>query len=175
MITQVLKKPKLVFEERLIVESALNLWVGCLLHRGELLDAFLSNPAEAEAFILAGLLFCPYESVREDFRQSLSALCAAKSQKSALSSILQLLARNFSLISSYPCKQYFELFCELLDKHVLASRTGLAAAANEDVIDSEALLSAVIGRISEENQKAQKARAEGSREAGTAGLLTGLI
>jgi hypothetical protein len=69
------------------------------------------------------------------------------------------LSVNFSLISEYPCKQYFELFCELLDKHFLevASKRQLnsqAAVAAGQVIDSEALLSTVIERIREENQKA---------------------
>ena len=73
--------------------------------------------------------------------------------------ILKLLSVNFSLISEYPCKQYFELFCELLDKHFLevASKRHLGSqstAATGQVIDSEALLSTVIERIREENQQA---------------------
>lgn len=80
--------------------------------------------------------------------------------------ILKLLSVNFSLISEYPCKQYFELFCELLDKHFLeVASTGLpnskSEGASKQVIDSEALLSTVIERIREENQQAQRARLAG--------------
>jgi hypothetical protein len=57
--TQALKKGKLLFEDKLIIENALNLWVGCLLHRKELFQEFL-QPADAgptaEEFLLAGLL-----------------------------------------------------------------------------------------------------------------------
>jgi hypothetical protein len=68
-----------------------------------------------------------------------------------------------------------------LDAYFLEDRSNLAENAGE-VIDSEALLSSVIGRISEENQKAQKARADGqdmtqdqSAAQETANLLSGLI
>ena len=39
--SEVLKKQVLVFEDKLIVNNALNLWVGCLLHRGDLLKEFV--------------------------------------------------------------------------------------------------------------------------------------
>lgn len=189
--SQVLRKDKLLFEDKLIVENALNLWVGCLLHRSDLFAEFLEprDPElKADELLLAGLLFCPYETVREEFKQSLSALCSRvraggePGRPSPLESTLRLLSSNFSLISEYPCRQYFELFCELLDKHFLDAKIGARAAAAAQVIDSEALLSAVIDRIREENQKAQRARAEGQAtgSAGqelkeTAGLFQGLI
>jgi hypothetical protein len=69
-----------------------------------------------------------------------------------LDHILNLLSTNFSLISEYPCKQYFELFCELLDKHFLEAKLSPKGVA--DVIDSEGLLSSVIDKIRQENQKA---------------------
>lgn len=31
--------------------------------------------------------------------------------------MLRLLSNKFSLISNYRCKQYFELFCELIDHY----------------------------------------------------------
>lgn len=126
--SQVLKKETLLFEDRLIVANALSLWVGCLLHRGELFGEFLQPSQEGQPkpdeFLLTGLLYCPYEAVREEFRASLSALCSktrpTKSGVSPLDSTLKLLSENFPLISKYPCSQYFDLFCELLDKHFLA-------------------------------------------------------
>ena len=66
--TQVLKKEKLIFEDKLIVENALNLWVGCLLHRSDLFQEFIEpndySNIKADEFILTGLLYCPYETVR---------------------------------------------------------------------------------------------------------------
>ena len=122
--------------------------------------------------------------MREEFKTSFRALCAtSKPFESAgvspTNSTLKILSDNFKLVSEYPCRQYFALFCELLDEHFLASKAG---AQNLLVIDSEALLSAVIGRISEENQKAQQQRAEGKGKgqepaaaSEAASLLTGLI
>lgn len=71
LVSHVLKKPKLIFEDKLILEHALNLWSGCLLHRGDLFDEFV-KPIDSDVvtgeFVLAGLLYCPYETVREEFR-----------------------------------------------------------------------------------------------------------
>ena len=166
--SQVLKKKKLIFEDKLIVENALNLWVGCLLHRDDLFHEFVESrdlEVRADDFVLTGLLYCRYETIREEFKQSLGALCrkpksAEPGSEPPLDVILKLLSSNFSLISEYPCKQYFELFCELLDKHFLEAKLRPPGTVGL-VLDSEALLSAVIDRIREENQKAQRARAEG--------------
>ena len=182
LTSQVLKKPKLIFEDKLIIEHALNLWVGCLLHRSDLFHEFV-EPMDPEVdtneFVLSGLLYCPYETVREEFRQSLAALCCMApdrkhpGQRTPLDFILKLLSVNFSLISEYPCKQYFELFRELLDKHFLEEASSRQLSPHEEgaggqVIDSEALLSTVIERIREENQQAQKARLEGQASATSA-------
>jgi hypothetical protein len=185
--SQVLEKEKLLFEDRLIVENALSLWVGCLLHRGELFEEFLEPSHEGQPkpdeFLLTGLLYCPHEAVREEFRASLSALCSktrpgSSVSPSPLDSTLRLLSSNFSLISEYACTQYFELFCELLDRHFLAAKVGVGAGL--DVLDSEALLSAVIDQIRAENRKAQRARESKTIGAETegkapAGLFQGLI
>ena len=135
------------------------------MHSGALFDEFI-KPLDAEVvadqFVLSGLLYCPYETVREEFRQCLAAICRMAPDQTQpektkpLDFILKLLSVNFSLISEYPCKQYFELFCELLDKHFLevASERQVNsqdAVATREVIDSEALLSTVIERIREEN------------------------
>lgn len=187
VINSIIKKTKLGFEEKLIVENALTLWVGCLLHRGDLFQEFIqpkSASFDPEQFLLAGLLFCPYEQVREEFKTAFRALCASSKPfegagVSPTNCVLKILSDNFKLVSQYPSWQYFALFCELLDEHFLASKSG---ADHLDAIDSEALLSAVIGRISEENHKAQQQRAEGKTKtqqpaaaSEAASLLTGLI
>jgi len=152
VVDQVLQKDVLVFEDKLIVDNALNLWVGCLLHKSGLVKAFVESKDQevnAEHLILGGLLRCPYETVREEFKASLGALC----HKSAGSEVspgfgtreftLKLLSQNFSLISKYSCQQFLELFSELLDQHYTKSKDG-DARQRQQVIDPEALLSSVI-------------------------------
>ena len=46
----------MTFEDKLIVENALNLWVGCILHKNELLNDFYK--INSDDFILQGLLYC---------------------------------------------------------------------------------------------------------------------
>lgn len=59
-----------MFEDKLIIENALNLWTCCLLNHEELFTEFIESKdseVKVDEFILSGLLFCPYESVREEF------------------------------------------------------------------------------------------------------------
>jgi hypothetical protein len=60
----------MTFEDKLIIENALSLWVGCILHKNELLNDFYQ--INSEDFILQGLLYCNSEKVREEFKLSLS-------------------------------------------------------------------------------------------------------
>jgi hypothetical protein len=157
----------MIFEDKLIVEYALSLWAGCLLHRSDLFEKFtqLDGEVKAEDLLLNGLLYCPYESVREEFKATCAVLCSkaqGDSKVNPLDYILKLLTSNFSLISKYPCKQYFGLLCELLDKYFLSIKL---RPDGSQVLDLEALLSSVIDRIREENQKAMHARSEGSKSA----------
>jgi hypothetical protein len=46
----------MTFEDKLIIENALSLWVGCILHKNELLTDFYA--IKSDDFILQGLLFC---------------------------------------------------------------------------------------------------------------------
>jgi hypothetical protein len=116
----------MILEDKLIIENAMSLLVGCILHKNELLNSFYdfssasSDVNSADDFILAGLLFCSQEKVREEFKQSLSCLSlrlatSTKVREAPLFYLLRLLSNKFSIISEYPCKQYFELFCELID------------------------------------------------------------
>lgn len=190
VIQQVLQKDTLVFDDKLIINNALSLWVGCLLHENGLIKAFVQSEGQevdAERLVLAGLLHCPYETVREEFKESLGALCRRPTSDAvddgfgALEFTLRLLSQNFSSISKYSCQQFLELFSELLDLHCQRQRDA-GAKDGPRVIDPEALLSSVIDQISEENQRASRARAEGqmgeaadAATAGSTGLFLGLI
>jgi hypothetical protein len=60
-ISQILQrasnKQSMIFEEKLIVENALSLLVGCALHKNELFVDFLQT-ADHDQFVLRGLLYC---------------------------------------------------------------------------------------------------------------------
>jgi hypothetical protein len=80
VISQILLKRQMILEDKLIIENAMSLLVGCILHKNELLNSFYdfssasSDVNSADDFILAGLLFCSQEKMREEFKQSLSCL-----------------------------------------------------------------------------------------------------
>ena len=126
-MAKILSKDKLIFEDKLIIENALSLWVGCILHKSHLWNDFMNFKSDGELtvkssddFIMTGLLCCSYDKIREEFKQSLDSLshklAADKNiQRPPLFYLLNLLSENFHLISKYQCKQYFELFCELID------------------------------------------------------------
>ena len=56
----------MIFEDKLIIENALSLWVGCILHKNHLWSEFLNfkssggdeSVKSAHDFILTGLLYC---------------------------------------------------------------------------------------------------------------------
>jgi hypothetical protein len=114
----------MIFEDKLIIENALSLFVGCVMHKPELFNEFLSfrtdSVSSSDNFILQGLLFCEQEKVREDFKMSFNGLSknlvsCDKVKEVPLFYLLKLLSEKFSLISDYHCKQYFDLFCNLID------------------------------------------------------------
>ncbi len=160
IISQILGKESMIMEDKLIIENALSLLVGCILHKNELMNDFynFSSPTipSFDQFVLEGLLLCKQEKVREEFKQSLS--CLSKSVLNAsvvrelpLFYLLRLLGDKFSIISEYPCKQFFELFCELIDQYFIARSLGSAG----QVFNPETLLSQIIDKIKEYNKLAQ--------------------
>ena len=42
VIAAVLAKTNFLFEDKLVIENALNLWIGCILYKPDLFDGFLS-------------------------------------------------------------------------------------------------------------------------------------
>jgi hypothetical protein len=99
----------MVFEDKLIVENTLSLMVGCFLHKNELLNDFYlyKNP---EDFVLGGLVDCPHERIRDEFKSTFSCLARKLTHLSEgikmtpLAFLLQLLSSRFSITSEYPCK-----------------------------------------------------------------------
>jgi hypothetical protein len=70
----------MIFEDKLIIENALSLWVGCVQYRKELLTEFYEFKQESgsifncQQLILSGLLYCNHERVREEFNSALGKI-----------------------------------------------------------------------------------------------------
>jgi hypothetical protein len=196
-IEQILLKKELIFEDKLIIENALSLWVGCVLHKNELFNEFYefngvdgSSIRTCDDFILNGLLFCPYDKVREEFKQTLSSLAhklinREQVRQTPLFYLLKLLSENFSLISSYHCKQYFELFCELVDYYFIQKMLK-GDDHQQQAFNPESLLALIIDKIrdynklaSEQSQsEAQPAEGENNKDSATSemeSIYVGLI
>ena len=161
LIAQVLEADRqdMTFEEKLIVENALSLWVGCILHKTELLNDFYST--NSDDFLMRGLLFCQQDKIRDEFKVSLSLLSqkllVGKELKEVpLTYLLRLLTSRFSLISQHHCRQYFELFCELIDHYFSYA----ASIQGNDVFNPESLLGLIIDQIKEFNALNSVAREE---------------
>lgn len=133
----------MIFEDKLIVENTLSLMVGCILHKNELLNDFYSfeNPEE---FVISGLLDCSHERIREDFKSSFGSLARRLThispdiKQTPLAFLLKLMSNNFEIISDYPCKQFFELFCEIIDLHFIVNKM---SEKPSNVFNAEILLS----------------------------------
>jgi hypothetical protein len=72
IISQIIKKPQMILEDKLIIENALSLLLSCILHKNELLEIFYRFNSETFSelgdLLLAGLLLCPQEKIREEFK-----------------------------------------------------------------------------------------------------------
>lgn len=75
IIAEILTKDKMIFEDKLIIENALSLWVGCIIHNNSLFGEFYffkgdenSKIKNCDDFVLTGLLYCSQEKVREEFK-----------------------------------------------------------------------------------------------------------
>lgn len=149
LISQVLAKDQMIFEDKLIVENALSLFVGCLLHKTELINDFYAfsspNLDSCETFVLSGLLYTPQEKIREEFKVTLRSLAknlhdiTGGIKEAPLQFLLRLLSTRFSQISDYQCKQFFELFCELIDLYFM--RKSVRGEDMGAAFDPEQLLS----------------------------------
>lgn len=146
--SQILTKKVMILEDKLIIENALSLIVGSIMHKHELLQTLYDFKTEQmpsfEEFVLTGLLYTPQEKVREEFKQSLACLSlylAASSEvrERPMNYLLRLLSNKFTIVSEYQCKQYFELFCDLIGQYF--SQKSLGALSDEEVFNPETLLS----------------------------------
>ena len=66
---------------------------------------------------MAGLLFCPEEKIRFDFKHTFEALCIndKSTDHATLVYTLGLLAKNFEMITDKPARQFFDVLNTLID------------------------------------------------------------
>ena len=109
--------------------------------------------------MLSGLLYCKESKIREVFKDTLSQLAhkvaldksSSKSSKSLLEFMLTLLSDRFALISTYDSKQYFELFCDLIDYFFIKQQVG---GDKSIAFNPKDLLGLIIDQIIDYNKKA---------------------
>ena len=154
-----ISKTELVFEDKLIIENALDLWVSCIMEKEELIGCFFkSEDPTPTDYILSGLLYCKEHKVREYFKDSLSKLAHKVARektegdnKSILEFMLQLLSDKFTLISKFDSKQYFELFCDLIDYFFMNSQV---SGIEKIKFNPKELLGIIIDKIIDYNKMA---------------------
>ena len=114
LVCQIIQKKHFLLEDKFIVENAMALWMGCVLHQPELFKQFAawkstnaaSSIKNADEFILGGVLFCDEEKIRQDFCITFTALSRhfSAGEYSPLKYVLGLLAKNFENISDRPAR-----------------------------------------------------------------------
>ena len=155
LVSCIIQREHFTLEDKNIVENAMALWTGCILHKPALFKEFTawnntdqgSDIKDIQDFVLGGLLRCSEEKVRLDFSNTFKSLSIhfSTGDNSVLTFLLGLLAKNFSQISNRPAMQFFELFNELI-----AINADLNA--NEDqgsIYDPKQLLTQIIEKIKE--------------------------
>lgn len=104
-----------------------------------------SDEKVIEPFLMQGILFCNDESIRKEFYQTFGTLAThmpvIDASNSAGSKFLKIMSTYFAEISKYPCRQFFDLFNELIDMHFAREES-----ANQ-LFNAELLLTSIIDKI----------------------------
>ena len=112
-------------EHKKIVEDALALVIASILNKPELLQILIDFDSKlvpdiksGKDLILRGLLMCPEDKIRQDFKNSLNAvaLILTKNPHNALAFVLNVLGENFSQIQGRPCAEFFSLFTKVMEQ-----------------------------------------------------------
>ncbi len=97
---------------------------------------------QTDDFVLTGLLKCSEEKIRQEFRETFSTL--AYKLQPVHSFLLRLLSKNFYQINEYPCRQFFDLYNELIDIHFAKLTDGIS---EEGLFDAQEILNQIIDKI----------------------------
>ena len=159
-------------EHKVVVEASLGLVVAAMINDPEMFQTLVSFKSQAvpeiasgKDLILTGLLYCPEDKIRKDFKNTLKALCQQlnKGTNNALAFVLTLLGQNFSEISNRPCAEFFDLFNALIDLKAQRDEfAGQLADAEEEKIqyDPEDLLTQIIARLKESQQLSKQKKSD---------------
>ena len=162
IISVMITSKNFTIEHKMVVEDALSLIVGSIMNKNDLIQCLVDFKSKSapeiqsgKDWILNGLLFCPADKIRLDFKNSLNALCLnlARGPNNALSFVLNVLGQNFEQIQNRPCGEFFELFNRLIDQKArlddLANQLGDGGDDGEQVsYDPENLLNQIIENVS---------------------------
>ena len=101
----------------------------------------------ADDFILAGVLFCTEEKIRQDFCLTFTTVSKNFSTEGSepLKYLLGLLAKNFENISDRPARQFFDLLNELIDLNAIEDC--LSGSSDKKIYDPEKLMSQIIDKM----------------------------
>lgn len=121
LLSDILQKKKLIIEDKIIVESCLGILDG-VLSQQKCVGTFLGFQSQSgeikdlDSLTIAGILN-QEDKVRSEFKSFLARLPSSirVSEHNLLYYLLGVMARNFSMVSGRPSRQYFELFNDLID------------------------------------------------------------
>ena len=89
------KGDAMIFEDKNIIDNALNLWAGLLQSQPNLFDQF-AKMKNAKQILIEGLLQCRAEPVREQFKAVLSSISRGKRNAKKLEFVVNFLMENIS-------------------------------------------------------------------------------
>ena len=165
LVSQIIQRKQFTLEDKIIVENAMALWTGCVLYESKLFKEFVEwkNVDQASGikitddFVLGGLLLCPEEKIRLDFQNTFSSLSQhfSTGDNSALIYLLGLLAKNFSMITDRPARQFFDLFNELI---ALNAEYSWMIEDQSAIYDPEDMLRQIIAKIKATSEKKRQGK-----------------
>lgn len=131
-------------EDKHIIDSALELWVSCLMHKNELIQAVYDYNGEMNVaeFTIRGLTYAKMALVRKAFCQSFKSICSKVvfPENMPTSFFLNVLINRMPVGVTDPKEadftQFFELLCDIVELDVVAPS-----------IDYENLINQVINKI----------------------------
>jgi len=158
----------ILLDHKITVESSLNMVVASILYDNKLMAELMNfassankDVASGKDLILNGVLLCSEEKVRQDFKNAIYTICSHVRSEDidGLTYVLSILGQNFNKISNRPCREFFDLFNELIDlkatKDQLSSALQAQSAKNDLGYEPETLLTQIIEKF-KDNQQNQK-------------------